>query len=61
MGSAGDGDAAAGFRGKLMATMPNLDKAIEQFEQAMRQLEAAWAQSSGIRRRFPSSPAKPKH
>jgi prefoldin subunit 5 len=45
MGSADDGDAAAGFRGKLMATMPNLDKAIEQFEQAMRQLEAAWAQS----------------
>jgi predicted nuclease with TOPRIM domain len=45
MGSADDGDAAAGFRGKLMAMMPNLDKAIEQLEQAMRQLEAAWAQS----------------
>jgi predicted nuclease with TOPRIM domain len=28
-----------------MASTPQLDQAIEHFEQAMRQLEAAWAQS----------------
>lgn len=28
-----------------MASAPKLNKAIEQFEQAMRQLEAAWAQA----------------